>query len=134
MQFLGTFILVFILLTVKDPRNGPLPPFITPIALFLAMLGIGFCFGAQTGFAVNPARDLGPRILSAMAGYGREVFNFRHQYWLWAGVLAPILGALTAGAVYDVFLYSGESSLVERRYVTFIYLLPSFLSLRLRLK
>lgn len=79
------------------------------------MLGIGFAFGAQTGFAVNPARDLGPRILSAMAGYGRAVFNFRNQYWLWAGVLAPILGALTAGAVYDVLLYSGEDSLVNRR-------------------
>lgn len=34
-------------------------------------------FGAQTGFAVNPARDLGPRILTAMVGYGREVFDFR---------------------------------------------------------
>lgn len=66
---------------------------------------------------MNPARDLGPRILSAMAGYGREVFNFRHQYWLWAGVLAPILGALTAGFVYDVLLYGERDSVVQRRCV-----------------
>lgn len=44
---------------------------------------------------------------------------------VWAGVLAPILGALTAGAVYDVLLYSGEDSLVNRRRVD--RLLPTLL-------
>ncbi|KAG0694551.1 major intrinsic protein superfamily membrane channel protein [Suillus ampliporus] len=46
--------------------------------------------GMDTGAALNPARDLGPRILTAMVGYGREVFNFRNQYWLWCPILGPI--------------------------------------------
>ena len=71
------------------------------------------CFGAQTGFAVNPARDLGPRILTAMVGYGRAVFTFRHQYWLWCGVLAPVAGALVAAALYDVFVFTGCESVVN---------------------
>ena len=114
-QFLGAFLLLIVLLAVLDKRNGPPPAGLVPLVLFLVFLALGFCFGAQTGFAVNPARDLGPRILTAMAGYGREVFNFRHQYWLWCGVLAPILGALTATFVYDTFVYTGGESKLNRR-------------------
>ena len=69
------------------------------------------------GFAVNPARDLGPRILTAMVGYGREVFNFRHQYWLWCPILAPCAGALVATFIYDTFLFAGMDSILNRRYV-----------------
>ena len=93
------------------------PPGLVPLVAFLALFGIGIAFGAQTGFAVNPARDLGPRILTAMAGYGKEVFNFRRQYWLWGGVLAPMLGGLSAGLVYDVFIYVGSDSVTNRKYV-----------------
>ncbi|THH06778.1 hypothetical protein EW145_g3854 [Phellinidium pouzarii] len=113
-EFLGTFILLIVLLAVTDKRNGPGVAGFAPVALFLAIFGIGMTFGAQTGFAVNPARDLGPRIFTAMAGYGREVFNFRHQYWLWCGVLAPILGALVATFLYDLFMYTGGESIINR--------------------
>ncbi|THH05163.1 hypothetical protein EW145_g5003 [Phellinidium pouzarii] len=113
-EFLGTFILLIVLLSVTDKRNGPGVAGFTPLALFFTLFGIGMTFGAQTGFAVNPARDLGPRIFTAMAGYGRGVFNFRHQYWLWCGVLAPILGALVATFLYDLFMYTGSESLLNR--------------------
>ena len=39
--------------------------------LFIAIVGIGACLGMETGYAINPARDLGPRLLTAMVGYGR---------------------------------------------------------------
>lgn len=103
-----------VLLAITDRKNGPPPAGLVPLVLFLVILGLGLAFGAQTGFAVNPARDLGPRIFSAMAGYGKDVFTFRNQYWLWCGVLAPILGALTATAVYDTFVYTGGESIVNR--------------------
>lgn len=48
-----------------------------PVALFITILGIGASLGFQTGYAINPARDLGPRLLTAMVGYGRAVFSFR---------------------------------------------------------
>ncbi|EJC98509.1 aquaporin [Fomitiporia mediterranea MF3/22] len=113
-QFFGAFLLVFVLLAVLDRKNGPPPAGLVPVVLFLILFGLGMALGAQTGFAVNPARDLGPRILTAMAGYGAAVFTFRHQYWLWCGVLAPILGGLVAGFVYDAFVYTGEDSIFNR--------------------
>ncbi|KAH8106648.1 major intrinsic protein superfamily membrane channel protein [Phellopilus nigrolimitatus] len=113
-EFLGTFLLVMVLLAVTDRRNGPPPAGLVPLVLFLVVFGVAMAFGAQTRFAINPARDLGPRILSAMAGYGRAVFTFRHQYWLWCGVLAPVLGALVAAFVYDTCVYTGNESVVNR--------------------
>ena len=104
---------MLVILACTDKRNGPPPAGLLPLVLFLTLFGIGMTFGAQTGFAVNPARDLGPRILTAMVGYGKAVFTFRHQYWIWCGVLAPVLGALVAAGVYDVFVFIGCESVVN---------------------
>ena len=92
---------------------------------------------------MNPARDLGPRILTAMVGYGKQVFTFRKwvaiydcyvmtltlvysQYWLWCPVIAPIMGAQFGSLVYDVLLYTGEDSPVNRPYV-FMLRVPHFI-------
>lgn len=71
---------------VTDKRNGPTPGYLVPLVVFIAILGIASAFGMQTGmlslpylvlinnsfvgFAINPARDLGPRLMTAMVGYG----------------------------------------------------------------
>ena len=58
------------------------------------------------------ARDLGPRIALAMLGYSPSViWNYRSQFWLWTGIIAPILGAISGGAFYDAFLYTGDDSI-----------------------
>ncbi|KIP08616.1 hypothetical protein PHLGIDRAFT_69030 [Phlebiopsis gigantea 11061_1 CR5-6] len=93
-EFLGTAILLIIVCAVTDNNNGPPPPGLVPLVLFFAIVAIGSALGMQTGYAINPARDFGPRLFTAMAGYGREVFNFRHQYWLWCPIIAPICGAI----------------------------------------
>jgi len=84
----------------------------------------------NTGYAINPARDLGPRLMTAMVGYGSQVFTFRKysiavtdmflfslhrsQYWLWCPVIAPYLGALAGAGFYDVFLFTGKESIVNK--------------------
>lgn len=68
---MGTAVLLIIVCAITDARNGPPPPGMVPLAIFIAVLGIGISLGMQTGYAINPARDLGPRILTAMVGYGR---------------------------------------------------------------
>ncbi|KAI0087003.1 aquaporin-like protein [Irpex rosettiformis] len=110
-EFLGTAMLLLAICAATDKRKGPASPERVPIAVFMTMLGISVSIGAQTGFALNPARDLGPRILTAMVGYGRQVFDFRHQYWIWCGVMAPILGALVGVSLYDFLFYTGTDSI-----------------------
>ncbi|KAJ3916786.1 aquaporin-like protein [Lentinula edodes] len=107
-EFLGTALLVFIVFAATDPRNA-IPSAAIPFILFTVLLGIALCLGMETGFAVNPARDLGPRLLTSIVGYGGAVYSFRHQYWLWGGILAPILGGVTGACFYDIlFIDSGR--------------------------
>jgi aquaglyceroporin related protein len=77
-EFVATAVLLMALLAVKNTgkANGSPPPGLVPLVLFITILGIGAALGMETGFAVNPARDLGPRLFTAMV-YGKEVFNFR---------------------------------------------------------
>ena len=64
------------ILVATDKQNGPLPPGILPLAIFFTVIAIGSGLGMETGGAINPARDLGPRILTAMVGYGRAGMHF----------------------------------------------------------
>lgn len=100
-EFLGTAILIITLLAILDKRNMAAANGLVPVALFILVLGIGASFGMQTGdfipaevvflpskllftlgFALNPARDLGPRVLTALVGYGKLVFNYRKCVYL----------------------------------------------------
>lgn len=120
---------MIVILAVTDRRNCPPPPGLLPLVLALTLFGIGSTWGAQTGFAVNPARDLGPRILTAMVGYGSAVFTFRNQYWLWCGILAPIVGALLATFMYDTLIFTGTESIIN--YVYVIHLILKIKEMRL---
>ncbi|KAI0030976.1 aquaporin [Vararia minispora EC-137] len=113
-EFLGTFILVLIVFAVTDKRNGPPPPGMLPLVIFLLVLGLGAAFGMQTGYAINPARDLGPRIMTAIVGYGSAPFNYRSQYWLWCIVCAPFAGGLVGAFFYDALIFVGEESPLNR--------------------
>jgi aquaglyceroporin related protein len=70
-EFLATGTLVLMVLAVTDKRNAPHPGML-PVAVFIIILGIGAALGMETGFAINPARDLGPRVLTSMVGYGKD--------------------------------------------------------------
>ncbi|KAI9512387.1 aquaporin [Russula earlei] len=112
-EFIGTFILLLVVFAVTDKRNSSLPGGLVPLVVFFAILAVAVAFGMQTGFAINPARDLGPRIMTAMVGYGHQVFSFRHQYWIWAPLLGSVCGGLTASFLYDVLIYLGPESFVN---------------------
>ena len=71
-QFLGAAMLIIAILAATDKKNIAPPTGLVPLVIFLAFLGIGITLGMDTGYAINPARDLGPRILTAMVGYGKE--------------------------------------------------------------
>ncbi|KAL0960971.1 hypothetical protein HGRIS_005968 [Hohenbuehelia grisea] len=119
-EVLATAVLLIVVLAIGDKKNCPPPAGLVPLVLFLLILGIGASLGMQTGYALNPARDLGPRILTAMVGYGGEVFTFRNHYWLWCPVLGPIVGAQLGTIFYDLFLFTGEESVINKPYVMFL--------------
>lgn len=112
-EFLGAAILLIGVLAITDQKNLSPTPGLLPVALFLLVTGIGMAFGVQTGYAINPARDFGPRVLTAMAGYGKGVFTFRDQYWLWCPIIAPFAGGVIGALVYDVFLFVGGDSIIN---------------------
>lgn len=60
---------------VTDPRNVEVPQYFLPLLVGLVVGTVGMSFGFNCGFAINPARDLGPRIFTAIAGYGSEPFR-----------------------------------------------------------
>ncbi|KAF7318245.1 hypothetical protein HMN09_00333000 [Mycena chlorophos] len=115
-ELFGTMMLVLVIVatTDKGKKSAAPAPGYFPIVIFLVILGISGSLGMQTGFSLNPARDFGPRLLSAAAGYPSAVWSFRHQYWLWTGIIAPVIGAQLAVALYDVFAYEGEDSAISR--------------------
>ncbi|KAF7334249.1 hypothetical protein MSAN_02386300 [Mycena sanguinolenta] len=107
-EIIGTFMLVFVIVALTDKKSTAPPPGLFPLTIFLVILGISSSLGMQTGFALNPARDFGPRLLTAAVGYPATVFNSRHQYWLWGGIIAPVIGAQLAVAIYDLFPVQGN--------------------------
>ncbi|CAE6483263.1 unnamed protein product [Rhizoctonia solani] len=113
-EVLATAILMLVVLAATDKRNGPPPNGLVPLVLFFLILGEGACLGMQTGYALNPARDLGPRLMCWMAGYGRQVWNYRSQYWLYTPVIGPIVGAILGAAVYDAFIFTGSESIFNK--------------------
>lgn len=63
------------ILAIDDPHNGLVRRGLESLAVGLVVLVIGLSMGFNSGYAVNPARDLGPRIFTALAGWGPEVFT-----------------------------------------------------------
>ncbi|WYZ37021.1 hypothetical protein EsH8_II_000527 [Colletotrichum jinshuiense] len=106
-EIIASTILQFVIFALADPANGAAGPLL-PLCLFFLIFGIGACWGWETGYAINLARDFGPRLVSYILGYGSEVWS-AGGYYFWIPMVAPFFGCLLGGFLYDVFLYTGES-------------------------
>lgn len=102
-ELAGTFVLVFTVLYFTDASILETASVIglgslgaLPVALLV--WGIGLSLGGTTGYAINPARDLGPRIVHALVPIKHK--GTSNWGYSWVPVLGPILGALTAAGLY----------------------------------
>ena len=99
-QVIGTALLLFLVLAVTDHENAPPPPGLTPLFIGLIVVAIGMGFGPMHGYAINPARDLGPRLFTALAGFRNNGLTDGTGIF-WVPLIAPFLGGIIGAGVYD---------------------------------
>ncbi|KAJ1357958.1 hypothetical protein KIN20_016236 [Parelaphostrongylus tenuis] len=102
-QIVGTGLLLFFVCVIIDKRNG-IPDYAHPFLFGITLLVIGTCYGMNLGYPINPARDLGPRILAFFI-YGDEVFSY-HDYYFWIPIIAPCIGGVMAAWMYHTCIGS----------------------------
>ncbi|MBI4875583.1 MAG: aquaporin family protein [Acidobacteria bacterium] len=99
-QVIGTGLLLLLVLAITDERNA-LPGWLTPVLIGLVVLGIGASFGALHGYAINPARDLGPRLITVLAGFKKNGLTDASGVF-WVPIVAPLVGGLLGAGLYDL--------------------------------
>jgi glycerol uptake facilitator protein len=105
-EFAGTMVLMWAVLSTSDSRNaglGHLGPFVVGGAI----LAIGLCLGGPSGYSLNPARDLGPRLFGLVSG---TQGLFDGIYWLIPPVLVPFIAAPLSTYLYDFFFASEKTN------------------------
>lgn len=100
-QIIGTAILLFLVFAVTDVRNTAPGVNLAPWIIGMIVVAIGFAWGTDAGYAINPARDFGPRLASFVTGYATA---FRDQYghlYFWVPIVGPLIGGVAGGALYE---------------------------------
>lgn len=99
-----TAFLVAAIFSFIDENNSFAPSkALFPLAVGIVVAVIGGSFGTLTGFAMNPARDFGPKLFTALAGWGNVALPGPNGYFF-IPILAPLLGAVLGGGIYDYFI------------------------------
>ena len=99
-QLIGTGLLVLLIFAITDEFNMPPGANLVPLMIGLVVVAIGMSFGGMHGYAINPARDFGPRLWTVVAGFRNNGITDGTRVW-WIPVVAPLLGALAGAALYD---------------------------------
>uniref|UniRef100_A0A8D0DG74 Aquaporin-7 n=1 Tax=Salvator merianae TaxID=96440 RepID=A0A8D0DG74_SALMN len=102
-EFIATAVLAIGVLAIGDMKNAGALPGTNAFITGLLVLTIGMSMGMNTGYAINPSRDLPPRIFTAIAGWGIEVFRASNCWW-WVPIVAPTLGSLVGIFIYNIFI------------------------------
>jgi glycerol uptake facilitator protein len=97
-QVVGTALLMGLILAITDSRNGTIPGWFQPVLIGLVVVAIGTSWGGMHGYAINPARDLGPRLFTLVAGFQNTGFT-THAFWV--PIVGPLAGALLGALAYD---------------------------------
>jgi glycerol uptake facilitator protein len=103
-QMLGTALLVAFIFAVTDEYNTPVHANMAPLIIGFIVVAIGISFGANAGYAINPARDFGPRFFAWLAGWKEVALPGNYgkvNNYFWIPILGPLVGACIGAAVYD---------------------------------
>jgi glycerol uptake facilitator protein len=101
--FFGTMVLLWGVLASGDAKNTGLMHNLGPVLVGGTVLAVGLSLGGPSGYAINPARDLGPRLFGLVAGT-KGLFDT--LYWLIVPVIVPVIGGVVGVFCYDWFVTS----------------------------
>jgi glycerol uptake facilitator protein len=108
-ELIGTALLVGIVVALVDQYNQAPKANLGPFVIGLVVFGIGMSFGANSGYAINPARDLGPRLFAWIQGWGDIAVPGNYvniDGYMWIPIVAPLIGGLIGAFVYDFFIHN----------------------------
>jgi glycerol uptake facilitator protein len=99
-QIIGTGLLLLLVLAITDELNAPPGANLAPLIIGLIVVAIGMSFGGMHGYAINPARDFGPRLFTVVAGFHNNGITDGTRVW-WVPIAGPLVGGLIGSALYD---------------------------------
>jgi glycerol uptake facilitator protein len=103
-QIIGTAMLLILVLAITDARNMAPGSNMAPFIIGLAVVAIGMAIGAAAGYAINPARDLGPRLAAWVSGWAGAFNDQRGDFYAWVPIIGPFIGGVVGAYVYDGFI------------------------------
>ncbi len=110
-QVVGTAFLLMFVVAVIDARNQPVQSNLAPLVIGFIVAAIGMSYGANAGYAINPARDFGPRLFAWLAGWGSvalpgtlSIKGLTFSAYFWVPIVGPLVGAPIGVLVYDWFV------------------------------
>jgi glycerol uptake facilitator protein len=104
-QVVGTAFLIAFVFAIVDELNQPVRSNLAPVVIGFVVVAIGLSFGANAGYAINPARDFGPRLFAGIAGWGKVAIpgNYANvSGYLWIPIVGPFIGGLIGAFAYDL--------------------------------
>lgn len=110
-QVIGTAFLLMFVVAVIDRRNTAAGSNLGPLVIGFVVAAIGVSYGANSGYAINPARDFGPRLLAWLAGWGNVALpgtihtsSIHFSDYVWVPIVGPLIGGVIGVVVYDWFV------------------------------
>jgi glycerol uptake facilitator protein len=107
-EIAGTFFLALFVFAVTDEFNLPVGSNMGPWIVGFIVMAIGISLGANSGYAINPARDLGPRLFAWAAGWGKVAMPGNYlvnsgtiKVYFWVPIVGPLIGASIAAFLYN---------------------------------
>ncbi|MGH3263382.1 MAG: MIP/aquaporin family protein, partial [Trebonia sp.] len=110
-QIVGTAFLLILIVALIDVRNTAVGSNLAPLAIGFAVAAIGMSYGANAGYAINPARDFGPRLFAWAEGWGGVALpgsynngGLTFSWYFWVPIVGPLIGGVVGVYLYDLFI------------------------------
>jgi glycerol uptake facilitator len=107
-QVVGTALLVGFVFAVVDEVNQPVRANLAPLIIGFIVVSVGISYGANAGYAINPARDFGPRMFAWIAGWGKVAMPGDYgnvNTFFWIPIVGPFLGGVIGASIYDLVIH-----------------------------